>query len=105
MFTKDLSWDKDATHTDDLGTFLPLKGLNALAAKGTIGSASDRFYGVPTEYSKRRTLADAERVLTWAREDDVGRDASGAPLTRLSPDRESDRTPSRSKRNRHCGSG
>jgi D-proline reductase (dithiol) PrdB len=71
MFTKDLSWDKDATHTDDLGTFLPLKALNALVANGAIGSVSDHFYGVPTEYSKRRTLADAERVLTWAREDDV----------------------------------
>jgi len=69
MFTKDLSWDKDATHTDDVGTFLPLAALNALAADGVIGAVSERFYGVPTEYSQRRTHADAEQIVAWAKED------------------------------------
>ncbi len=71
MFTKDLSWDKDATHTDDVGSFVPLGALNTLVTQGRIGSVSDRFYGAPTEYSKRRTQADAEAILAWAREDDV----------------------------------
>jgi len=71
MFTKDLSWDKDATHTDDVGTFLPLASLNALADNGTIGKVSDRFYGVPTEYSQRRTHADAQEIVSWAKEDGV----------------------------------
>lgn len=71
MFTSDLSWDKQATHTDDVGTFLPLAALSALAVDGTIGAVSDRFYGVPTEYSQRRTHADAEQIVEWATEDGV----------------------------------
>ena len=71
MFTKDLSWDKDATHTNDVGTFLPLDALNALADDGVIGKVSDRFYGVPTEYSQRRTHADAQDIVQWAKEDGV----------------------------------
>jgi len=71
MFTKDLSWDKDATHTNDVGTFLPLATLNALAGDGVIGSVSERFYGVPTEYSQRRTHSDAQEIVKWAKEDGV----------------------------------
>ena len=71
MFTADLAWDKDATHTDDVGTFLPLAALNRLAKAGAIGQVAERFYGVPTEYSQRRTQADAEQVLAWAKEDNV----------------------------------
>ena len=71
MFTKDLSWDKDATHTDDVGSFLPLDVLRTLADEGVIGRLSDRFYGVPTEYSQRRTHADAESIVGWAKEDGV----------------------------------
>ena len=69
MFTKDLSWDKDATHTNDVGTFLPLAALNSLADDGVIGRVSDRFYGVPTEYSQRRTHADAAEIVAMAKED------------------------------------
>lgn len=71
MFTRDLSWDKDATHTDDVGSFLPLALLNEMADEGVIGSVASRFYGVPTEYSQRRTHADANEVVAWAKEDGV----------------------------------
>lgn len=71
MFTQDLSWDKQATHTDDVGTFLPLAALERLADQGVIGRASDHFYGVPTEYSQRRTHDDAARIIDWARDDGV----------------------------------
>jgi len=71
MFTKDLSWDKDATHTNDVGTFLPIGVLNDLVAAGVIGGVSERFYGVPTEYSQRRTHADAQEIVDWAKEDGV----------------------------------
>lgn len=71
MFTSDLSWDKQATHTDDVGTFLPLAALHGLADEGVIGSVSPRFYGVPTEYSQRRTHADAEQIVEWAKQDAV----------------------------------
>lgn len=71
MFTRDLSWHKEATHTDDVGTFMPLDVLNQLAGEGRIGSVGPRFYGVPTEYSQRRTHADAEQIVAWAREDEL----------------------------------
>ena len=72
MFTEDLSWDKDATHTDDLGSFLPIAQLQAAAAAGRIGSVSPRIYGVPTDYSQRRTRdVDAPALHDLACEDDV----------------------------------
>ncbi|MFN3215033.1 MAG: hypothetical protein ACE367_00890 [Acidimicrobiales bacterium] len=55
-FTDDLFWDREATDLADQGTHLPVGHLADLAAEGRIGSASPRFYGVPTEYSQRRTI-------------------------------------------------
>ena len=70
LFTDDLSWDKKATHTDDVDSFLPVNRLAEQAAGGRIGSASPRFYGVPTDYSQSRTSNDAApRILKWCRED------------------------------------
>lgn len=71
MYTDDLSWDKDATHTNDTESFLPLDRLGELAADGVIGSVGPRFYGVPTEYSQRATLASAETIEQWCREDEL----------------------------------
>ncbi len=72
MYTAELSWDKGATHTDDVGSFLPLEALNAACSEGWIGATSPRFYTLPTEYSKRRTLEkDAPEILRRCREDAV----------------------------------
>lgn len=71
MFTDDLSWDKQATHTDDVETFLPLQRLREASAEGRIGQLADRFYGVPTEYSQRKTAEDAATIEQWCREDGV----------------------------------
>jgi hypothetical protein len=72
LFAEDLFWDKDATHTDDVDSFLPLNRLADLAADGRIGSVSPRFYGVPTEYSQGRTSnRAAPQILAWCREDGV----------------------------------
>ena len=56
LFTDDLSWDKVATHTDDVGTFCPIGHLEDLARDGVIGRVADRFHCAPTEYSRRITL-------------------------------------------------
>ncbi|MBA4421809.1 MAG: hypothetical protein C0390_01765 [Syntrophus sp. (in: bacteria)] len=70
LFTDDLFWDKQATHTDDVDSFLPVNRLAEYAASGRIGSASPRFYGVPTDYSHGRTLQrSAPQILEWCRED------------------------------------
>ncbi|MFK7918633.1 MAG: hypothetical protein AB8G14_11175 [Ilumatobacter sp.] len=71
MFTADLSWDKQATHTDDTESFLPLRALASLVESGTIGSVNERFFGVPTEYSQRKTGLDADQIASWCEEDGV----------------------------------
>ena len=72
LYTADLSWDKDATHTNDLDSFFPVHRLQEAVAQGRIGSLSPRFYGVPTEYSQRRTREeDAPAILRMMREDGV----------------------------------
>ncbi len=70
LFTEDLAWDKEATHTDDVESFLPIARLRAFAEEGRIGGLAARFHGVPTDYSQRRTLElDAPEVLRRCRED------------------------------------
>lgn len=71
MFTADLSWDKQATHTDDTESFLPLGALRALVDDGTAGGLNHRFFGAPTEYSQRKTGLDAEAISRWCAEDGV----------------------------------
>jgi len=71
MFTGDLSWDKDATHTDDTETFLPLRRLAEFEDEGRIGTVNHRFYGVPTGYSQRKAGLDAEVIAEWCGEDEV----------------------------------
>jgi D-proline reductase (dithiol) PrdB len=70
LFANHLFWDKEATHTNDVETFLPLKRLSEHAREGRIGSVSPHFYGVPTDYSQGRTnKKHAPRILEWARQD------------------------------------
>lgn len=70
--TDHLSWAKDETHTKDPESFLPLAALDALVTEGRIGSVSDRFYCLPTQFSHRQTQRrDVPRVIEWLEEDDV----------------------------------
>ena len=72
LYTKDLEWDKNETHTDDLDTYLPLNRLQEFQKSGLIGKISPRFYGVPTAYSHRQTReSDAPMILNWCKEDGV----------------------------------
>jgi hypothetical protein len=57
---------------DDNDSFMPLKRLAECAARGKIGSASPRFYGVMTDYSQGRTSKQfAPQVLAYCKEDGV----------------------------------
>ena len=70
LYTDDLAWDKQATHTDDVASFLPLSHLRECAIAGRIGGLAGRFHGVPTDYSQRRTTdLDAPEILRRCRED------------------------------------
>ena len=72
FYTRDLAWDREATHLDDRSSFLPIEQLEEQAAAGRIGSLAPRFHGVPTEYSHRRTMEiDAPDILARLREDEA----------------------------------
>jgi len=70
MYTAELSWDKQATHTDDVGSFLPLVELQELADQGVIKGLTSHFYAVPTDYSQRHTREDdAPAILELCQRD------------------------------------
>lgn len=72
LYTEHLAWDKQATHTRDVESFLPLRCLAALAQEGRIRDLAPRFHGVPTDYSQRNTIeSDAPEILRRCREDAV----------------------------------
>lgn len=72
LYTDHRSWDKNATHTRDVESFLPIRRVAEFAAAGRIGSCSPRFYGVPTDFSQRRTTDQyAPALLELCRTDGV----------------------------------
>ena len=70
MYTEELSWDKGATHTRDVNSFLPLVQLGELAKQNKLGGITSRFHSVPTTYSQRATREeDAPEILKRCLED------------------------------------
>jgi hypothetical protein len=70
MYTLGLSWHDTVTHTQDIGSFLPIEPLLVIQDEGGIGSLASRFHSVPTAYSQRQTLEeDAPELLERLRED------------------------------------
>jgi D-proline reductase (dithiol) PrdB len=70
LFTNNVAWDKDSTHTNDRASFLPIEAAAELASEGLFDGLTPRFHGVPTEYSQRKTLTeDAPQILARVRED------------------------------------
>ncbi|XOV84811.1 MAG: hypothetical protein ACFHXK_06735 [bacterium] len=64
LFTDDLSWDKQATHTNDLNSYCPIATLKDLNNEGFIGGLTPRLHCAPTEYSQRATREkDAPELL------------------------------------------
>jgi hypothetical protein len=75
LYTDDLAWDKEATHTLDVESYLPIARLRTFADDGRIRALAPRYHGVPTDYSQRRTAEqDAPEILRRCRED--GADAA-----------------------------
>jgi hypothetical protein len=70
LYANDLSWDRGATHMDDINSYLPVAALDAAVAAGRIGGLANRFHCAPTEFSTRRTIAtDAPELLARASKD------------------------------------
>jgi len=70
LYTDDLSWDKQATHTDDIDSYCPISHLQHFATEGLIAALAPRFHCAATEYSQRMTLdKDAPEILARLNED------------------------------------
>ncbi len=70
LYANDLSWDKEATHLDDVNSFCPITPLKQLVDDGVLGALAPRFHCAPTEYSHRATLEhDAPEIHRRLRED------------------------------------
>jgi hypothetical protein len=64
--------DRVHTTASDIASYFPLAALMKLAAAGYIGSVSPRFYGLPTNRSKRTTRdIDSKALLAFCQEDHV----------------------------------
>lgn len=75
LYTADLAWDRETTHTADLDSFFPLHRLRELVEAGVVGGLAARAHSVPTEYSQRKTREiDAPEILRRCCED--GADAA-----------------------------
>ena len=63
LITSDLAWDKESTHMADRESFLPIRAMQRLAEDGVFGGLAPRFFGIPTEYSHRKTIEDDAPAL------------------------------------------
>lgn len=71
-FSADDNRDKSAAEANERESFLPLMRMREQAEAGRVGSVSARFYGVPFDYSQRRTTdQDAPAILEYLRADQV----------------------------------
>lgn len=64
--------DRDHTTAEDLGSYFPLHALKRAAKENLIGNVARRFYGLPTNRSKRTTIEkDSQALLSLCVEDKV----------------------------------
>ncbi len=70
LYSRTLSFDRNATHLDDVNAFYPIDRLREAVADGRIGSMPERVYGAYNNYSQRKVLEqEAPKALAYARED------------------------------------
>ncbi len=71
-FDTDVAWDREATHTDDRESFLPIDAMRRLVGDSVVGALGARFQGAPTDYSHSKTNEhDAPAILARLRADKV----------------------------------
>jgi D-proline reductase (dithiol) PrdB len=67
-----VSYDRDYTTADDIGSYFPLTALRSAKADGHVGELSPRFYGLPTNRSQATTLnQDCADLLAMLQKDEV----------------------------------
>lgn len=58
LYTDDLAWDRESTHTRDVDSFLPITAARSWASQGRFAGLAGHFHGISTEYSQRKTIKD-----------------------------------------------
>jgi hypothetical protein len=70
LYSRTLSFDRNATHLDDVNAFYPIDRLREAAADGRIGSLPKRVLGAYNNYSQRKVLTqEAPKALAICREE------------------------------------
>ena len=70
LYSRTASFDRNATHLDDVNAYYPVDRLREAAADGRIGSLPSRFLGAYNNYSQRKVLTqEAPKALAMAHEE------------------------------------
>jgi len=70
LYSRTSSFDRHATHLDDVNAYYPVDRLREAAADGRIGGIPDRLYGCYNNYSQRKAMTEeAPKALDLCRED------------------------------------
>ncbi len=72
LYSNIQSYDRHATHMDDVNSYIPIVQLRQAVADGRVGGMADRIYCAHNNYSQRKTLEqDGPAVLDYCREDGI----------------------------------
>lgn len=72
LYSRTLSFDRNATHLDDVNAFYPIDRLREAVADGRIGSMPNRILGAYNNYSQRKVLTqEAPKALAICREEGI----------------------------------
>jgi D-proline reductase (dithiol) PrdB len=70
LYSRTLSFDRNATHLDDVNAFYPVDRLREAVADGRVGSMPSRILGAYNNYSQRKVLTqEAPKALAVCREE------------------------------------
>lgn len=72
LYSRTMSFDRNATHLEDVNAFYPIDRLREAVSDGRIGSMPSRVYGAYNNYSQRKVLGqEAPKALNFCREDEL----------------------------------
>ena len=72
LYSRTKSFDRNATHLDDVNAYYPVDRLREAVAEGRIGSMPDWLYGAYNNYSQRKVMEqEAPKALNFARRDEL----------------------------------
>ena len=72
FYSRTASFDRHATHLDDVNAYYPIDRLREAVTDGRVGAMPERVLGAYNNYSQRKVLEqEAPKALQYCREDGV----------------------------------